>query len=247
MLLIPGIDIKDGKCVRLAQGQMDKVTIYSDDPALMAGKWVGAGARRLHIIDLDGAVTGEPVNLNSIRSIVKANPGISIQVGGGIRDEETIRAYLELGINYVIIGTRAVSTPDFVSRVCVEFPGHIIVALDVKNGALATDGWAKLSGQKAADMARGLEDSGVSAIIFTDISRDGMLSRINIDATVALCEQVTIPVIASGGLRNLDDVRALCEFAEKGIFGAITGRAIYEGTLNLSEAQRLADEICPVQ
>jgi phosphoribosylformimino-5-aminoimidazole carboxamide ribotide isomerase len=244
MLIIPAIDIKDGKCVRLKQGQMDKSTIYSDDPVIMANKWVEAGARRIHIVDLDGAVRGTPSNADVIHAIVEAHPDIPLQVGGGIRDEDTIQTYLDIGVSYVIIGTRAVTTPHFVSDVCLEFPGHIIVGLDAKNGKLATDGWSKLSHHDANDMAQRFEEDGVAAIIFTDIGRDGMMNSVNIEATVELCQNITIPVIASGGITNLDDIRALCESGEEGIAGAITGRAIYEGTLDLAEAQKLADDTC---
>ncbi len=244
MLIIPAIDIKDGKCVRLKQGQMDQQTVYSDDPVVMANKWVEAGARRIHIVDLDGAVKGTPSNADVIRGIVEAHPDIPIQVGGGIRDEDTIQTYLDIGVSYVIIGTRAVTTPHFVSDVCLEFPGHIIVGLDAKNGKLATDGWSKLSHHDATDMAERFEDDGVAAIIFTDIGRDGMMNSVNVEATVEICQNITIPVIASGGITNLDDIRALCESGEEGIAGAITGRALYEGTLDLAEAQKLADDTC---
>jgi len=244
MLIIPAIDIKNGKCVRLKQGQMDQETIYSDDPVVMADKWVKAGARRLHIVDLDGAVKGTPSNADVIHEIVKAFPDIPLQVGGGIREEDVIQTYLDIGVSYVIIGTRAVTTPHFVSDVCLEFPGHIIVGLDAKNGKLATEGWSKLSHHDANDMAHRFEEDGVAAIIFTDIGRDGMMNSVNVEATVDICQNITIPVIASGGITNLDDIRALCEAGEEGIFGAITGRAIYEGTLDLAEAQKLADETC---
>ncbi|HIF50655.1 MAG TPA: 1-(5-phosphoribosyl)-5-[(5-phosphoribosylamino)methylideneamino]imidazole-4-carboxamide isomerase [Thiotrichaceae bacterium] len=244
MLIIPAIDIKDGKCVRLAQGQMDKETVYADDPVTMADKWVAAGARRLHLVDLDGAVHGKPANAEVINAIAKAHPDVPIQVGGGIRDEDTIQSYLDIGVSFVIIGTRAVTTPHFVSDVCLEFPGHIIVGLDAKNGKLATDGWSKLSHHDAGDMAHRFEDDGVAAIIFTDIGRDGMMNSVNVEATVALCQNITIPVIASGGITNLDDIHALCDAGEEGISGAITGRAIYEGTLDLAEAQKFADEAC---
>ncbi len=245
MLIIPAIDIKDGKCVRLSQGQMDKETIYSDDPVEMADKWIKAGARRLHIVDLDGAAKSRPQNAHIIRAIAEAWPDMPLQVGGGIRDENSIQTYLDAGVSYIIIGTRAVTSPHFVSDVCLEFPGHIIVGLDSKDGKLAIEGWSKLSHHDVIDMARLLEKDGVSAIVFTDINRDGMLNNVNIEATVALCREVTIPVIASGGISNLDDIRALCEVSEEGISGAITGRAIYEGTLDFDAAQKLADEICP--
>jgi len=244
MLIIPAIDIKNGKCVRLVQGQMDKETVYADDPVEMANKWVAAGAKRLHLVDLDGAVHGKPANADVINAIAKAHPDVPIQVGGGIRDEDTIQSYLDVGVSFVIIGTRAVTTPHFVSDVCLEFPGHIIVGLDAKDGKLATDGWSKLSHHDVADMAHRFEDDGVAAIIFTDIGRDGMMNSVNVEATVALCQNITIPVIASGGITNLDDIRALCEAGEEGITGAITGRAIYEGALDLAEAQKLADDLC---
>ena len=245
MLIIPAIDIKDGKCVRLSQGRMDQATIYSDDPVSMAGKWVRAGARRLHIVDLDGAVKGRPSNADIIHAIAEACPDVPLQVGGGIRDEDSIQAYLDVGVSYVIIGTRAVTTPHFVSDVCLEFPGHIIVGLDAKDGKLATNGWSKLSHHDAIDMARRFEEDGVAAIIFTDIGRDGMLNSVNIEATVRLCRAITIPVIASGGITNLADIRRLCEAREEGIYGAITGRAIYENTLDFAAAQRLADQGAP--
>jgi phosphoribosylformimino-5-aminoimidazole carboxamide ribotide isomerase len=244
MLLIPAIDIKDGKCVRLRQGDMDDATVYGNDPLEMAERWIEAGARRLHIVDLDGAISGKPENADIVHNIVEAHPSIPIQVGGGIRDEDTIQAYLDAGVNYVIIGTRAVTTPHFVSDVCLEFPGHIIVGLDAKDGKLATEGWSKLSHHDAFDMAQRFEDDGVASIVFTDIGRDGMMSNVNIDATVELCQQITIPVIASGGITNLDDIKSLCAVAAEGIEGAITGRAIYEGSLDFKEAQTLADKLC---
>ena len=243
MLLIPAIDIKDGKCVRLKQGRMDDETIYGNNPEELADRWVEAGARRLHIVDLNGAVSGVPTNADIIHNISENHPDIPIQVGGGIRSEDTIQTYLDAGVQYVIIGTRAVTTPHFVSDVCLEFPGHIIVGLDAKNGKLATEGWSKLSRHDAADMAHRFEEDGVSSIIFTDISRDGMMNSVNIESTRALCQHITIPVIASGGITNLEDIRALCAVADVGIAGAITGRAIYEGTLDLHEAQKLADEL----
>jgi len=244
MLLIPAIDIKDGKCVRLRQGRMDDETIYADNPLDMAKRWVDAGARRLHLVDLDGALVGEPVNAGVVHDIAEAFPDVPIQIGGGIRDEDTIQTYLNAGVSYVIIGTKAVTAPHFVSDVCLEFPGHIIVGLDAKDGKVATDGWSKLSRHDAIDMAKHFEDDGVISIIFTDIGRDGMMNSVNTEATLELCKQITIPVIASGGITNLDDIRALSKVAEEGIEGAITGRAIYEGTLDFAEGQKLADEIC---
>ncbi len=246
MLIIPAIDIKNGKCVRLRQGRMDDETIYAEDPVDVAKRWVDAGARRLHLVDLDGATLGRPENADIVHDIVESFPDIPVQVGGGIRTEDTIQTYLDAGVKYVIIGTKAVTAPHFVSDICLEFPGHIIVGLDAKEGKLATEGWSKLSHHDANDMAKRFEDDGVAAIIFTDISRDGMLTSVNIEATVELSRNITIPIIASGGITNLDDIRSLCNVAEEGIEGAITGRAIYEGTLNFSEAQELADDICPL-
>ncbi len=243
MLLIPAIDLKDGQCVRLRQGKMDDATVFSDDPVATARRWVEAGARRLHLVDLNGAFEGKPKNAEVIHAIAEAFPDLPIQVGGGIRDEETILTYLDAGVKYVILGTKAVTNPHFVPEVCAEFPGHIIIGLDAREGKVAVDGWSKLSHHDAADMARQFEDDGVEAIVYTDISRDGMMSGVNLEATVRLAQSVHIPVIASGGITNLEDVRRLCEVAEEGISGAITGRAIYEGTLDFAEGQRLADEL----
>ena len=238
MLLIPAIDIKDGKCVRLRQGRMDEETIYSNNPLDVASRWIKEGAKRLHIVDLNGAVNGKPGNADIIHSIAETYPDIILQVGGGIRDEDTIQTYLDAGVNYVIIGTRAVTTPHFVSDVCLEFPGHIIVGLDARDGKLATEGWSKLSNHNVVDMAQRFEDEGVVSIIFTDIGRDGMMNNVNIEATLNLCRQITIPVIASGGVSNMDDIKALCEIAGEGVEGAITGRAIYEGMLDFAAAQK---------
>ncbi len=244
MLVIPAIDLKEGKCVRLRQGRMEDATIFSDDPVAVAERWVAAGARRLHIVDLDGAFAGRPVNAEHINRIAEAFPDLPIQVGGGIRDEDTIQAYLDAGVSYTIIGTKAINAPHFISDICLEFPGHIIVGLDAKEGKVAVDGWSKLSRHDVVDLAQRFEKDGVEAIIYTDIGRDGMLSGVNVEATVNLARSINIPVIASGGVRTLDDIRALCDSGEEGIIGAITGRAIYEGTLDLAEAQRLADDIC---
>ena len=240
MLLIPAIDLKEGKCVRLRQGRMEDDTVFSDDPVAVAGKWVEAGARRIHLVDLDGAFAGKPKNADVIYAIVEAFPDVPIQIGGGIRDEDTIQGYLNAGVQYVIIGTKAVSEPHFVRDVAVEFPGHIIVGLDDKDGKVAIDGWSKLSHHDVIDLAQKFEDYGVEAIIYTDISRDGMMSGVNVEATAKLARSIRIPVIASGGITNMDDIRALGEVAEDGIMGAITGRAIYEGTLDFVEAEKLA-------
>ena len=244
MLLIPAIDLKDGKCVRLRQGRMEDETVFGDDPVEVAQRWVDAGARRLHMVDLNGAFKGKPVNADVIKAVAEAFPDLPIQVGGGIRDEETVQAYLDAGVQYVIIGTKAVSAPHFINDLCVEFPGHIIVGLDAKDGKVAIEGWSKLSHHSVIDMAQRFEQDGVEAIVFTDIGRDGMMSGVNVDSTVALAQAIHIPVIASGGITNIDDIRALCAVSEEGIMGAITGRAIYEGSLDLAAAQQLADELC---
>ena len=245
MLLIPAIDIKGRKCVRLREGRMDTETVFSDDPVAMAGRWVEAGARRLHIVDLDGAVVGEPKNAGVIHDIVEAHPDIPVQVGGGIRDEETVEAYIQAGVRFVILGTKAVAAPHFIADLCVEFPGHVIVGLDARDGKIAVDGWSKLSHHTPVDLARRFERE-VEAFVFTDIGRDGMMNGPNIETTVELAREVSAPIIASGGIRNIDDVRALCEVADEGIAGAITGRAIYEGALDFAEAQRLADTLAPI-
>lgn len=244
MLLIPAIDLKNGKCVRLRQGRMEDETVFSHDPLAVADRWVEQGARRLHIVDLDGAFAGRPRNAEVVHQIAERHPDLPIQVGGGIRDEDTIQAYLEAGVSYVIIGTKAVSTPHFISDACVEFPGHIIVGLDAKDGKLAVDGWSKMSRHDLLDLAQQFEQDGVEAIIYTDIARDGMMSGINLESTVELARAVRIPVILAGGITNLDDIRALCAASDEGIIGAITGRAIYEGTLDFADGQRLADELC---
>ena len=229
--------------MRLRQGRMDEETVFSDDPVAIAARWVAEGARRLHIVDLNGAFAGQPRNAPVVHAIAEAFPEVPIQVGGGIRDEETIEAYLAAGVQYVIIGTKAVTAPHFVSDVCAEFPGHVIVGLDAREGRVAVDGWSKLSSHDVVDLARHFEQDGVEAIVYTDISRDGMLSGVNVEATVRLAQAIHIPVIASGGIRTLEDVRALCAVAGEGIIGAITGRAIYEGTLDFAEGQRLAHSL----
>ncbi|MCP4993548.1 MAG: 1-(5-phosphoribosyl)-5-[(5-phosphoribosylamino)methylideneamino]imidazole-4-carboxamide isomerase [Gammaproteobacteria bacterium] len=243
MLLIPAIDLKDGRCVRLRQGRMDDETIFSDDPVEIAGRWVDAGARRLHLVDLNGAFAGEPVNGDVIRAIAKRYPDLPIQVGGGIRDEETIGAYIEVGVTYAIIGTQAVKEPEFVARACKAYPGHIIVGLDAKDRLVAIDGWATVTEHPVTDLAKRFEQDGVESIVYTDIGRDGMLSGPNVEATAALAEAVNIPIVASGGITNIDDIRALCEAKTDGITAAITGRAIYEGTLDFAAGQKLADEL----
>jgi phosphoribosylformimino-5-aminoimidazole carboxamide ribotide isomerase len=244
MLIIPAIDLKGGKCVRLFQGNMEQETVYSDDPVAAAGAWVKAGAKRLHIVDLDGARSGRPQNAAIIGRIAQAFPEVTVQVGGGIRDEDTIQAYLDTGVAYVIIGTSAVSAPHFVPDACSAFPGHIIVGLDARDGKIAIDGWSKLSNHDVIDIAKRFERDGVEAIIYTDISRDGTLDGVNIEATAALARAITIPVIASGGVATLDDIRGLCAISEEGVMGAIVGKALYEGTLKLEQCQQLAEELC---
>ncbi|MEY2730975.1 MAG: hypothetical protein RL584_2101 [Pseudomonadota bacterium] len=244
MLLIPAIDLKDGHCVRLKQGDMNDSTIFSEDPAAMARRWVDAGARRLHLVDLNGAFAGKPVNEGAVKSILRAvGDDIPVQLGGGIRDLDTIERYLDDGISYVIIGTAAVKSPGFLKDACSAFGGHIIVGLDAKDGKVATDGWSKLTGHEVVDLAKKFEDYGVEGIIYTDIGRDGMLTGINIEATVKLAQALSIPVIASGGLSNLEDIRALCTVESDGVEGVICGRSIYTGSLDFKAAQALADEL----
>ncbi|MBL3527555.1 MAG: 1-(5-phosphoribosyl)-5-[(5-phosphoribosylamino)methylideneamino]imidazole-4-carboxamide isomerase [gamma proteobacterium endosymbiont of Lamellibrachia anaximandri] len=243
MLLIPAIDLKDGQCVRLRQGRMEDDTVFSNNPVEVAGRWVDAGGRRLHLVDLSGAFAGEPVNGAAIRNIAKAYPDMPIQVGGGIRDEVTIEAYLKAGVTYCIIGTQAVKEPDFVARACKAFPGHVIVGLDAKEGMVAINGWAEVTDQEVTELARRFQDDGVSSIVYTDIGRDGMMTGPNVEATTALANAINIPVVASGGITNIGDIEALCKADTSNITAAITGRAIYEGTLDFAVGQRLADEL----
>jgi len=241
MLIIPAIDLKEGKCVRLRRGKMNESTVFSDDPVAMAAQWVEAGARRLHLVDLDGAFEGMPVNGDVVKAIASRYPKLPIQIGGGIRTLETIEAYLAAGVTYVIIGTKAVKQPEFVGNACRHFPGHIIVGIDAKNGFVATDGWAEVSEVKATELAKRFEADGVSAIVYTDIDRDGMMQGVNVDATVEMAKASSIQVIASGGITNMTDIEALNAVSQFGILGAITGRAIYEGTLDVAKAQKYCD------
>ena len=252
MLLIPAIDLKDGHCVRLKQGDMDQATVFSDDPAKMARHWLEQGARRLHLVDLNGAFAGVPKNAAAVKSIIRAVQDfaaendieeIPVQLGGGIRDLDTIERYLDGGLSYIIIGTAAVKSPGFLHDACSAFPGQIIVGLDARDGKVATDGWSKLTGHEVIDLAKKFEDYGVESIVYTDIGRDGMMGGVNIDATVKLAQSVTIPVIASGGVHSIKDVEALCAVESEGIEGVICGRSIYEGTLDLRSAQDRADEL----
>ncbi len=244
MLLFPPIDLKDRKCVRLEKGDMNVSTTFGEDPAAMARRWVDAGARRLHLVDLNGAFAGKPVNEPAIRAILKeVGSEIPVQLGGGIRDLDTIERYLDDGISTIIIGTAAVKSPGFLRDACTAFGGHIIVGLDAKDGLVATDGWSKLTGHEVIDLARKFQDYGVEGVIYTDIGRDGMLTGINIEATVKLAQALTIPVIASGGLSDITDIERLCAVEFEGISGVICGRSIYSGALDFAAAQRRADEL----
>jgi phosphoribosylformimino-5-aminoimidazole carboxamide ribotide isomerase len=252
MLLIPAIDLKDGHCVRLKQGDMEQSTVFSQNPADMAWHWLEQGARRLHLVDLNGAFAGKPKNEGAVKAIMAAVrefseengvPEIPVQLGGGIRDLDTIERYLDSGLSYVIIGTAAVKTPGFLHEACYAFPGQVIVGLDAKDGKVATDGWSKLSGHEVIDLAQKFEGYGVEAIIYTDIGRDGMMGGVNVEATVKLAQALTIPVIASGGVHTIADIEALCAVKEEGVQGVICGRSIYEGSLDLKSAQIRADEL----
>ncbi len=244
MLLIPAIDLKDGHCVRLKQGDMEQSTTFGEDPAVMARSWVSKGARRLHLVDLNGAFAGHPKNEMAIRKILKeVGNEVEVQLGGGIRDLDTIERYLDAGLRYVIIGTAAVKNPGFLQDACTAFGGHIIVGLDARDGKVATDGWSKLTRHDVIDLGKKFEDYGVESIIYTDIGRDGMLSGVNVEATVKLAQALTIPVIASGGLSNMADIEALCAVEDDGVQGVICGRAIYSGDLDFEKAQERADEL----
>uniref|UniRef100_Q6SFV1 1-(5-phosphoribosyl)-5-[(5-phosphoribosylamino)methylideneamino] imidazole-4-carboxamide isomerase n=1 Tax=uncultured marine bacterium 578 TaxID=257399 RepID=Q6SFV1_9BACT len=241
MLIIPAIDLKDGQCVRLRQGVMEDSTVFSDDPREMATKWVSGGARRLHLVDLNGAFEGKPVNAECVNEITKTFPNLPVQIGGGIRDIKIANTYIEAGVSYLIIGTMAVTHPEFISELCREFPGRIIVGLDANNGLVATDGWAKQTDINVVELSKKYEQDGVSSIVYTDIARDGMMQGVNVKATADLAKETTIPIIASGGITNLDDIAALLKNAHHGIIGAITGRAIYEGMLDFNDAQTMSD------
>lgn len=244
MLLIPAIDLKDGQCVRLRQGDMGDATVFSADPVEVALRWADLGTKRLHLVDLNGAVDGRPRNESVIREIMQAmGEDVPVQIGGGIRDLDTIERYLDAGISYVILGTAAVKNPGFLQDACVAFPGKIIVGLDAKDGRVATDGWSKLTKHSVTDLAKKFEDYGCEAIIYTDIGRDGMLSGVNVEATVTLAQHVRIPVIASGGITDMSDIERLCAVESEGVEGAILGRSIYEGTLDFAQAVKRAQEL----
>jgi phosphoribosylformimino-5-aminoimidazole carboxamide ribotide isomerase len=244
VLIIPAIDLKDGRCVRLKQGDMSTATVFSEDPVAMARHWAGLGAKRLHIVDLNGAIAGRPKNQRVIREMISAvGDKTAIQLGGGIRDLDAIESYLDAGVTYVIIGTAAVKNPGFLSDACYAFPGHVIAGLDAKEGKVAVEGWSKLTGHDVVDLAKKYEDYGIEALIYTDIGRDGMMSGINIEATFKLAQQLKTPVIASGGLNSLEDVQAICQkLAPEGVIGAIAGRALYEGKIDLQKAQAAANK-----
>ncbi len=241
MIIIPAIDLKDGQCVRLRKGIMEDTTVFSNNPTEMASKWVSEGARRLHLVDLNGAFEGKPINADCVNEITKSFPDLPVQIGGGIRDLQTANAYIEAGISYLIIGTMAVTNPDFVEKLCDEFPNKIIVGLDANNGLVATDGWAKQTDIDVVELSKKYEQYGVNSIVYTDIARDGMMQGVNVEATANLAKKTSIPIIASGGITNLDDIAALLKNAHHGIIGAITGRAIYEGQLDFNDAQTMSD------
>ncbi|OGA40067.1 MAG: 1-(5-phosphoribosyl)-5-[(5-phosphoribosylamino)methylideneamino]imidazole-4-carboxamide isomerase [Betaproteobacteria bacterium RIFCSPLOWO2_12_FULL_68_19] len=244
MLIIPAIDLKDGRCVRLKQGDMSTATVFSDDPVAMARHWAAQGARRLHVVDLNGAIAGRPKNDKVIREMIGAvGEQVPIQLGGGIRDLDAIEAYIDAGVTYVIIGTAAVKNPGFLSDACYAFPGHVIAGLDAREGKVAVEGWSKMTGHDVVDLAKKFEEYGVESIIYTDIGRDGMMSGINIEATLKLAQALKTPIIASGGLNSIKDVQAVCaRLVPEGIIGAIAGRALYEGKLDLKSAQAAADK-----
>lgn len=241
MIIIPAIDLKDNQCVRLEQGLMDKTTVFSNNPVEVAQQWVEQGAKRLHLVDLNGAFEGKPINQTIIADITKAYPDLIVQIGGGIRTIQTAEQYINTGIDYLIIGSKAVTNPEFVSELCKEFEGKVIVGLDANDGLVAIDGWATKTDIKVTELAKRFEQDGVSSIVYTDIARDGMMQGVNYQATAQLAQQTSIPIIASGGITNIDDIKNLKTMEDSGIMAAITGRAIYEGTLNFSQAQKLAN------
>lgn len=235
MLLIPAIDLKNGQCVRLRQGKMDDVTVFSDDPVTVAKRWADEGAQRLHVVDLDGAIKGQPMNLKVVERIVGAVK-IPVQVGGGIRDEDTVQRLLDAGAQYIIVGTKAVTAPHFLHDLCLEYPRHIIVSIDAKDGRVAMNGWAKVTGHDAVETAQHCERDGAEAIVYTDIARDGMMGGVNVEATRTLARSVKTPVYASGGISSLDNLRALKALEPDGVVGCVVGRALYEGTITLKDA-----------
>jgi phosphoribosylformimino-5-aminoimidazole carboxamide ribotide isomerase len=239
VLIIPAIDLKDGRCVRLKQGDMASATVFSEDPVAMARHWAAQGAKRLHVVDLNGAIAGKPKNEKVIRQIIAAAGEMEVELGGGIRDLDTIESYLDAGVSFVVIGTAAVKNPGFLSDACYAFPGHIIAGLDAKEGKVAVEGWSKLTGHDVVDLAKKFEEYGVEA----HIGRDGMMTGVNIEATLKLAQAIKTPIIASGGLNGIPDVEAICaRLVPEGVIGAIAGRALYEGKLDLKKAQAAADQ-----
>ncbi len=244
-LLIPAIDLKNGQCVRLRQGEYDDVTIFSDNPVEVAMNWTSKGAKRIHIVDLDGAAAGYPKNKSVIKKVLASvGNDVPVQIGGGLRDLDTIERTLDMGVSYVVMGTAAVKNPGLLKDACAAFLGHIIVSIDAKDGKVATDGWSKLSRHQVVDLAKKYEDEGVEAILYTDISRDGMLSGVNLDSTLKLAESISIPVIASGGIANISDIESLCRIESEGVMGAILGRSIYEGKIDFETAQKYTENFC---
>jgi phosphoribosylformimino-5-aminoimidazole carboxamide ribotide isomerase len=241
MIVIPAIDLKAGRCVRLRQGRMSKETVYSESPGEMAVTWCQQGAERLHLVDLDGAVEGKPANRDAIREILESVP-VPVQLGGGIRNMATLAAYLDLGVTWVILGTAAIKDPAFVERAGAAFPDRIILAVDARNNLVEVEGWTESTGLSAPDLARRYEEMGISAIVYTDIERDGMSVGPNVKATGEFAKQVHVPVIASGGISNIDDVMRIVPLSKYGVMGMITGRALYEGKLRLPEALKVAKE-----
>jgi phosphoribosylformimino-5-aminoimidazole carboxamide ribotide isomerase len=239
MIIIPAIDIKNGRCVRLIQGRMDQETVFSDDPAAMAKRWTENGAKLIHVVDLDGAVQKQPQNIKSIQRIIDS-VNVDIQVGGGIRNEEIVKQLVDLGIKRVIIGTEAINNPKLVKNLCKTFPGRIIVGIDARNGRVAIEGWTKTTRVEAVDLAKQFEDCGVTAINFTDIHRDGMQTGPNIEETRRLAQAISIPVVASGGVSTIDDIKNLMPLETVGVIGVITGKALYTGSLKLKEAIEVA-------
>ncbi|WP_114522456.1 1-(5-phosphoribosyl)-5-[(5-phosphoribosylamino)methylideneamino]imidazole-4-carboxamide isomerase [Altererythrobacter sp. ZODW24] len=239
MIVFPAIDLKEGQVVRLAEGDMDRATVYGDDPAAQAMLFAEAGAQHLHVVDLDGAFAGESRNRGAVEQIVEQFPG-HVQLGGGIRNREAVEGWFDLGVARIVIGTAALKDPEFVKDMAREFEGGIVVAVDARDGMVATEGWAEVSNVSIVDMARRFEDAGVASLLFTDIGRDGLLKGCNIDATVELAQRTDLPVIASGGVKGLDDIHILSMQASQGIEGVITGRALYDGRLDLAAALAMA-------
>ncbi len=244
MILIPAIDLKEGVCVRLYKGDMDKTTVFNQDPAAQAREFTASGCTWLHVVDLDGAFAGRPVNADAVLaiSVVAAAAGVPVQLGGGIRDPKTVAFWLENGVARVILGTAALTDPDMVKQACADHPGRVAVGIDARNGLVATEGWAETSDVMAQDLARKFEDCGVAAIVYTDIDRDGAMTGPNVEATAALARGTSIPVIASGGVSSMGDLRALKQQEDSGIAGVVTGRALYDGGLDLKEALALMEE-----